>query len=171
MAMLIITYFGSYLMISGLTFISVIYFYIHKYTTSIFPFLITICGSTVTTFILKALINRTRPSLNFMIYLENSPSFPSGHATAAMALYGFFIYMIYFHFIQASQNKNLLLYKFLFVFFIALIILVGVSRIYLGHHYLSDVLVGYAIGLVWIFIGAKLQNKIEKLLNWKPKIS
>jgi undecaprenyl-diphosphatase len=125
------------------------------------PLFVSVSGAALTTTILKIVINRGRPPSVDMMYLENQPSFPSGHATAAMALYGFLIYAVYK--LDKGFVKN-----FFIAFLSILIVLVGISRLYLGVHYLSDVIMGYMVGLVWILIAAKLDKKIEKILNWKP---
>ncbi len=161
--MLVITYSGSYLIVSGLTFLSAISFYIHKHYIKILPLIISVGGAAVTTAILKIIVNRGRPPFADMLYLETDPSFPSGHATAAMALYGFLIYAIW------RADKHHLKNPFI-IFLSILIIMVGVSRLYLGVHYLSDVLAGYIVGLIWILIGIIVDRKTRKLLSWKPKI-
>jgi undecaprenyl-diphosphatase len=147
--MLAVTYLGNYAMVIVLTFLSAISFYIHKHTARILPLLLSVGGSSITVYILKNIFDRARPFGNF--YTELSPSFPSYHAAAAVALYGFFLYTIWKH------NKHYLKKPFI-VFLFALIILIGLSRLYLGVHYLSDVLVGYVIGFVWLVLSIKLHK-------------
>lgn len=147
---LVITYSGSYVVISGLTFLSAVSFYIHKHTARILPLLVSVGGSAMTVYILKHVFHRARP-LAEALYLETSSSFPSGHATMAMALYGFILYTVWKHDKHYLKNS--------FVFFLAiLIILIGLSRLYLGVHYLSDVLVGYVIGFIWLLLSIKLHK-------------
>lgn len=148
--MLVITYCGSYLIVIGLTLLSAISFYIHKHTARILPLFIAVGGSAATTYIIKHLFYRARPIIE-ALYLETSSSFPSGHATAAMALYGFILYTIW------KFDKHRLKKPFA-VFLFVLIALIGASRLYLGVHYLSDVLVGYLIGLIWLFLSVKLHK-------------
>lgn len=148
--MLVVTYSGSYLLVSGLTFLSAVSFYINKHTARILPFLVTIGGSAITAYVIKHIFYRARPIAE-ALYLETGSSFPSGHATMAMALYGFILYSIWKH------DKHYLKKPFM-IFLFALIILVGISRLYLGVHYLSDVLIGYAIGLIWLFVGVRLHK-------------
>ena len=140
--MLTITYMGGYLMIGGLTTLSIISLYIHNKTKQILALLITVGGSAGTVYLLKNLFYKARPFTE-MIYTETSSSFPSGHATLAMALYGFLIYTIWKH------EKHPLQKPVIWVLAI-LILLVGISRLYLGVHYLSDVLVGFVIGFIII---------------------
>ena len=155
--MLVITYAGSYIIITGVTLLSTISFYIHKHTNLIWPFLITVGGSALTTFFLKHIFSRARPLGAF--YLESSFSFPSGHATSAVALYGFLFYFIW------SHDKHHLKNPFL-MFLASLIILIGFSRLYLGVHYFSDVLAGYFVGLIWLFISVYFSNHFSKSKNF-----
>jgi membrane-associated phospholipid phosphatase len=159
--MLVITYCGSYIVVSGVTFLSAISFFIHKHYVRILPLIISVCGSALTVFILKNIFDRARPTGAF--YLESSFSFPSGHTTTAIALYGFILYVIWKH--EKHRLKNPFI-----IFLSAIIILIGISRLYLGVHYLSDVLAGYTVGLIWLAISAKMENKLEKLFNWKPPL-
>jgi len=155
--MLIVTYSGSYIVVSGLTLLSVISFYIHKHSQRILPFLLTVGGSALTTYLLKYIVDRARPL--GAIYTELSPSFPSGHATSAMALYGFIIYVVWKHDTHPLRNPFI-------IFLTILILLIGLSRLYLGVHYLSDVLVGYAIGLVWLLVCHSIaRSKFGRLLG------
>lgn len=160
--MLIITYASSYTLVGGLTILSAVLFFLRKHFSSIAPLFISVGGSAITMFVLKYLFERERPLGG--VYAELSPSFPSGHATMAIALYGFILYMAWIH------DKHHLKNPFL-IFLTILILLIGLSRLYLGVHYLSDVLAGYAVGLIWLFIAARLERKIFRLANWKPKIS
>ena len=142
---LTITYAGGYMIAGGVAVLSAISFYIHNHTRRILPLFIAIVGSSATTYILKHLIERARPI--YQLYFEDGFSFPSGHATTAMALYGFLILVIWQH---TESNKKT---KYLSIFFLSLlVILIGVSRLYLGVHHLSDILVGYLVGFIWLSI-------------------
>lgn len=143
--MLVITYAGGYMVASIVTALSALSFFIHKHGSKILPLFISVGGSTATVFIIKNIFDKARP-ISEALYLESSPSFPSGHAAIAIALYGFILFTIWQH------DKHHLRNPFIIGLFI-LILLIGVSRLYLGVHYLSDVLVGYVIGFVWLTIG------------------
>lgn len=159
---LVITYSGDYILIGGLTFLSAVSFHIHKHTARILPLFVAVGGSAATVYIIKHLFYRARPVAE-ALYLETGSSLPSGHATMAMALYGFLLYIIWSQSAKETlQEKNHLLHKLLTVLLGTLIILIGVSRLYLGVHYLSDVLLGYFIGFVWILISLA----IPKLKIW-----
>jgi len=109
------------------------------------PLYITVAGSLATGFIAKAMIHRIRPGA--AMYLENSFSFPSGHAVTAAAFYGFIIYILYKNHHGWKRKTNVLFWGLLVIFGI------GFSRLYLGVHFLSDVWGGYYLGLLWLVIG------------------
>ena len=94
--------------------------------------------------VLKALFAHHRPTFPDSLLTLTSPSFPSGHAMASMIFYGLIVYLI-------AQRVRVWRWRVLAAISAAvLIILIGFSRIYLGVHYLSDVLGGYAAGFVWL---------------------
>lgn len=108
--------------------------------------------------VLKALFSRARPS-DFMIIEEDGYSFPSGHAQASMAFYGLIIYFLY-HSNLPKKWRNLLI-----GFLVFLIILVGVTRVYLGVHYVSDVLAGYLVSYVYLTIYLHIfENNLKEVL-------
>lgn len=91
--------------------------------------------------VLKLALARDRPG---SIYSGvETFSFPSGHATTSLVVYGFLAFLLAKH---RSWNLRLLLYSAIAV----LVALVGFSRLYLGMHWLSDVAAGYALGMAWI---------------------
>ena len=110
------------------------------------PLWITCVGAITTTSIGKFLIGRHRPDFTIDVTAPFS-SFPSGHATAAMAVYGFVAYAI----ARALPNIR---ERFEVAYWTAvLIVLIGFSRIILGVHYLTDIAGGYLVGGFWLLIG------------------
>ena len=117
--------------------------------------LVSLGGSLAVSSIVKILVERPRPPLALHAIFEVDYSFPSNHATAAMALYGFLIFALWH--LHAK-------WRFFWTpVLCALIIAIGFSRIYLGVHYPSDVLAGYAIGLFFAFIGARCTRALERI--------
>lgn len=102
--------------------------------------------------ILKLIVARERPNV-LRLVSEEGYSFPSGHAMVSMGFYGFLIYLIYTN----IKNKKI---KYLLITFLSiLILLIGISRIYLGVHYATDIIGGFIIGIVYLVIFIKFVYK------------
>ena len=103
--------------------------------------------------ILKFIIARPRPEI-LRLVPEDGYSFPSGHAMVSMGFYGFLIYLIYIK----IENKKV---KYPLITFLALLILfIGISRIYLGVHYFTDVTGGIIIAIIYLHLFIKhIYNK------------
>ena len=102
--------------------------------------------------LLKNILQRPRPT-EFRIVEETGFSFPSGHSMVSMAFYGYLIYLIY------KYVKNKYLKWILIVLLSILICTIGISRIYLGVHYTSDVLGGFLISISYLVIYISAVNK------------
>lgn len=106
---------------------------------------------------LKIIFGRVRPDTINWLVNERGYSFPSGHSAVSMAYYGFLIYLVYTNF---KNNKC----KWLLIFILSFIILfIGFSRIYLGVHYLSDVLGGFIFSIFYLVIFIYFYNKFVEL--------
>ena len=110
----------------------------------VIPLLIVVFGSEIMTAIGKIALHRERPSGLVPAYTEVSFSFPSGHATIAVALYGFLAYYAWRQTKSWYWKVNILFAS------LAIILAIGFSRLYLGVHFLSDVLSGYLVGFLWL---------------------
>ena len=102
--------------------------------------------------LLKNILQRPRPN-EFRIIEETGYSFPSGHSMVSMAFYGYLIYLIY------RYVKNKYVKWVLIVLLSILICTIGISRIYLGVHYTSDVLGGFLISISYLVIYISAVNK------------
>lgn len=121
--------------------------------------------STAFTSLLKYLFQRERPANSLLVV--QTYSFPSGHATTAMALYGFIAYLlIRFHQNFAQKIR-------IFTIAILFILLIGLSRVVLNQHYLSDVLGGYLVGAFWLTLGIIITEwlSVESKIIWKVEWS
>lgn len=98
--------------------------------------------------VLKIIIKRPRPSV-LRLAVENGYSFPSGHAMVATGFYGFLIYLVLKN-IKKSKTKYPLA-----IFLVLLILSIGVSRIYLGVHYFTDIFGGIVIGSIYLVLFIK----------------
>jgi len=161
--MLFITYLakGEIITIGTLVFGTI--FYLHKNWRFLYTLLISVAGGELFVWIIKNLIDRPRPPLASALTTESSYSFPSGHTFVAIAFYGLLSYFV----IQSEKNKSLKIISFLTGFF--LIILIGISRVYLGAHWPSDVFASLAVGTAWLSI-LITSLKIKKKFNPLPSI-
>lgn len=105
-------------------------------------------------FLFKQLFKRKRPALP-LLHSVKGKSFPSGHAMMSVTFYGLLIY------ISSKTLKRALLKAVIVPSLIALILMIGYSRVYLRVHYASDVAAGYIIGLLWLLIALDLLKRIE----------
>lgn len=110
--------------------------------------------SALVNFTIKQIIQRPRP-VGHRIIDESGYSLPSGHSMVSMAFYGFLIYLIY------KNVKNKYLKTVLIVLLTILIISIGVSRIYLGVHYVSDVLAGFLVAIAYLVIFIHAINNVK----------
>lgn len=104
---------------------------------------------------LKALFKRERPNIMQLIEITGF-SFPSGHAYFSMLIYGYLAYLIY-------QEKNKKYRKRKITVLITLITCIGISRIYLGVHYLTDIIFGYSLGLLTLILFMYFKEKYLKI--------
>ena len=111
--------------------------------------LVTIVNNT-----LKVIFQRERPLGHRLIEITGY-SFPSGHAMASMAFYGLLIYIIYHKVLNKSLRNILISIN------IIIILLIGISRVYLGVHYLSDIIVGYSISIIYLLLLSKILKKFK----------
>jgi membrane-associated phospholipid phosphatase len=103
-------------------------------------------GAAVLNQILKALFARPRPFFEHPLLVEGSYSFSSGHAMESLVAYGMLAYFA----VLALRTWR---WRVAAVFAAALlVVLIGLSRMYLGVHYLSDVAAGYAAGGLWLSV-------------------
>ena len=102
--------------------------------------------------ILKYILQRPRPT-EYRLIEETGFSFPSGHSMVSMAFYGYLIYLIY------KYVKNKYLKWISIVLLSTLICSIGISRIYLGVHYTSDVLGGFLISLSYLIVYTLIVNR------------
>jgi undecaprenyl-diphosphatase len=121
---------------------------------------------------LKALFDRPRPEplawdlaiFGSPIDFPASPSFPSGHAVTSVILFGTLAYLV------VRLEPTVTLRRITLAVAALLILLIGLSRVYLGVHYPSDVLAGYLAGFVWATFAAFATELVRYLVYRKPEV-
>jgi len=135
-----ITLLGKWQIVIGSAIIVSLILWLWKKRDNIMYLWLALVANGIFSYLGKLLIHRDRPLTP--VYLENSFSFPSGHAMVAVIFYGFLAYILIRH-IKSWKTKVNIFFACLFV-----ILAIGFSRLYLGVHFLSDVWGGYLLGFL-----------------------
>lgn len=134
-------FWGKELILVALPFVA-LYFLHKRYWQELAMLLVGSGGSSLIWRVLNTWFDRPRPPAQLGIVVTN-PSFPSGHTASALLFYGLLAYLI-------IPRMPSAFWKWLAgLTALGAILFTGVSRVYLGGHYLSDVLAGYAQGIAW----------------------
>lgn len=141
-----ITRFGDPITIAIISLLVFGFLYLKKFKRAAIWFASGVIGiSTIGNSVLKLIFMRERPTLEHLV-TEHTYSFPSGHSTGSMVVYGMILLLL-----PLIINRGFLR-VFLQCLFALLILGIGVSRIYSGVHYPSDVLGGYLFGISWLLL-------------------
>jgi len=162
--MIDITALGGTTIIFMITAAVVFYLLIQKQYEFMWLILIATIGGAILSFGLKELFARERPPLIYHLLTVKSLSFPSGHAMMSSVVYltqGALL-------AKVQSNKNLRVYILLVA--IILVFLIGISRIYFGVHYPTDVLAGWSVGLAWASFCWLAVKYLQKRKVQKSKI-
>ena len=143
--------YGYLIVLISTVLLSILVFKRWKYVVQITTVLLL---SSVSNMILKRFIDRARPGIEHLVSVETL-SYPSGHAMSAMAFYGFLIYLFY------RFKINIFLKVAIIIVLILLILSIGISRIYLGVHFPSDIVGGFIAGFIWVIFCILLFDLIE----------
>jgi len=104
---------------------------------------------------LKEVIARPRPPVENFLVEQGGFSFTSGHSCTALLFYAFLGYLL----IHKTVDKSV--YNFIGKVFMVLPVFIGLSRIYVGVHYPTDVLAGWSLGISFTIIAITALEKIE----------
>lgn len=131
-----------------ITFLLTLYFFLrHRSWKFIVQTVVVLLLASLSNVALKEVINRARPTVEHLVTVYTL-SYPSGHAMSAMGFYGFLVFL-------TMRYEMATWLRIALVFFLSFMIFsIGISRIYLGVHYPSDVLAGFIGGLIWVALCA-----------------
>lgn len=110
------------------------------------------CSATIQT-IIKIVVHRPRPPVENFLILQGGFSFPSGHSCSGLVFYGLFAYLLF----HTAVDKTV--YKTVGILFIVLAVIIGLSRVYVGVHYPTDVLGGWSLGLAILTVAISVIEK------------
>ena len=151
-----VTQLGSpLLLIPGTLVCSLLFLHLRRIRGAILLTL-TMVGVTLLNWILKAVFQRPRPLPFFGLTTPTSYSFPSGHALAAFCFYGALAALV------TARLRSPLLRALVWAGAAVVIVAVGFSRLYLGMHYPSDIVAGYATGFVWVLTVASADRMFRR---------
>lgn len=103
----------------------------------------------------KLILKRNRP-IDINLITESGYSFPSGHSMVSASFYGLLIYLIY----KSNYSKKTKI--ILITILIFLILTIGFSRVYLGVHYITDVMAGYSLSIIYLMVYIKIIKLSKK---------
>lgn len=157
--MKIFTWIGSGYIVSIIALIGFLFLYRkQKNRGQAFLLVSVVLGTMLLNHLLKLYFKRERPEIHRLIEIGGF-SFPSGHSMMAFSLYAIIAYITWHH-TKTMTGKTLLL-----IFSIIMIVMIGVSRIYLGVHYPSDVVGGYAASTLLVTIAIIVYHYARKRLE------
>lgn len=152
-----ITVLGSGGVMAGLSIIGVAWFLYRKMAAHASALATSVGGAAGVAAVMKWVLARPRPS-GFQALVEHTFSFPSGHAALSLAFFGILVYFLLRH------TPRLSLRILAVVAGVAMVGAIGVSRIYLGAHWPSDVIGSYVLVGAWLFIVIRqMERKCEKV--------
>lgn len=119
-------------------------------------------GSVAMTVAGKDLVGRSRPPQALAVPpFEVSPSFPSGHALNATVIAGIVAYVV------LTRSRRPVSRRLVAGLAVAYALLMGLSRVYLGHHWLTDVLTGWLLGLAWLAVVIAAHQLVVTTLRYR----
>ena len=146
---LFITEFGDLYILTSITLL-IIFFSRNKHAKILVPLnFITIIFFNQ---LIKYIVQRPRPDI-FQLTHASGFSFPSGHSMTSIAFYGYLLYLLFKN--EKNKNKRIIYSSLLII----LVLLIGLSRIYLGVHYLSDVIAGFLLAFIYLVFFIKISEK------------
>ena len=154
--MVFMSFLGSASFISGAAIALIVYFLFvkrHRWFSLKVP--VIAVGSISLNLVTKFFFDRPRPVLPHLVEASGL-SFPSGHSMVSASFYGLIIYLIW-HNIEKPWLRNLLI-----ALCTVIILLVGVSRVYLHVHYATDVMAGFSAGFLWVILAVYGLRRLEQ---------
>ncbi|MBK9749197.1 MAG: phosphatase PAP2 family protein [Chloroflexi bacterium] len=133
-----------------------LYFLLRRQWLHLAIWIAALIGGTLLNNVLKLIFARARPVFADPFVIERNFSFPSGHAMMSLIGFGLLTYFAW-SLLRTSIGRIILVFAALM-----LILLVGISRMTLGVHYLSDVVAGFAAGGVWLAACLTALNTIQR---------
>ena len=163
LVMLEITTLGTGVVLIMIVLIASVFLWVTKHHWSVYVLLIGVLGAKLFNTLLKGTFARERPSIVEWATQVHSASFPSGHAMSSIVVYGSVAYLV--SRLEPSRRLKTVTYGLAAI----IVVLIGISRMYLGVHYPSDVIAGFLAGLAWIALVATLLTSVRYFADRRPE--
>ena len=151
------TQLGSVIAVCLIGCVAVIILALHNKKAEIAGLVITLCGTAAASTTIKHIVQRARPDIHHQMYPDTGYSLPSTHTALATALFTFLMHLVF------RLTPSTMLRTIAMCLWIIIIAGVAFSRIYLGVHYLSDVMAGILLGAFLAWIGIILEHSLEHM--------
>lgn len=153
----VFTYLGSAVVLAPLGITIIVYLFVKRWKAEAIALLLVLGGGELLNEMMKAIFARPRPTDFHLIPLPESFSFPSGHAMIAPAFYC----MLAFFISRWQEKKGWAV--FVQPLMLALVVLLSVSRVYLGVHFLSDIVTGFSLAMCgYCFVRYGYERHLER---------
>jgi undecaprenyl-diphosphatase len=151
-----ISFIGSSLCLTTASIVIFMWFMSRHWRRDAYLFGITMIGAAILNTTLKLTFRRPRPVPFFNLTAPESFSFPSGHSLGSFCFFGALAVIL------TTRIRNRRLRIALWTSSAVMILLIGLSRIYLGVHYTTDVLAGFAGALIWVLTVNFVERRIAR---------
>jgi membrane-associated phospholipid phosphatase len=152
-----ISFLGSTIFLTIATTVVVALFLKRRWKREAILFVITMVGASVLNVTLKLAFQRQRPTPYFSLLPPESYSFPSGHSLGSCCFYGALAALL------AARAYSLRTKVLLWICGILMFLTIGLSRIYLGVHYTTDVIAGFVAAFFWVMVVGFVENQLRRL--------
>jgi undecaprenyl-diphosphatase len=134
-----------------------------RHRWSVYLLILGTLGGKILNDLLKEFFDRPRPSVVVHVDTVSSMSFPSGHAMVSLIVYGSVAYLV------GRLEPTSRLRTTTWVFAAIIILMIGISRMYLGVHYPSDVIAGFIAGAAWLAFVASTMTALQFFASRRPE--
>lgn len=157
-----LTFFGNTTTVMTLIALTICYLFIKKYYSELLWVIFTSAFGAILNYLIKFVYQRPRPSIEHLVDASHY-SFPSGHSMASLIFYGSLIVLV--HLLIKNKSLQTILSAGLFL----LILLIGISRVYVGVHYPTDIIGGFLLGGAVLLASIPLFTRIRFIWRFKNK--
>jgi len=151
-----ISFIGSTLFLSTASIVMFIWFMSRHWRRDAWLFGLTMIGAGILNTTLKLTFRRPRPVPFFNLLAPESYSFPSGHSLASFCFFGALATIL------SARINNRKIHLTVWTVAAVIVFLIGLSRIYLGVHYTTDVIAGFTAALIWVSVVRFVENRITR---------